>query len=373
MILSIESSCDDSSLAITEITNAKLLFHQKISQDNIHSRYGGVVPEIASRLHTQSLPTILKQAKEFLGDFSKLKAIAVTTEPGLSVSLIEGLMMAKILALSLQIPLLSINHLIGHFYSLFINQQQAIFPMSVLLVSGGHTQILRAHDPAHFEIIAQSSDDSFGESFDKVAKMLGLGYPGGPIIESYAKQYPKHLTLAPLPLPLKNKQSLGFSFSGLKNATRLLIESLENKHISHHIDSIQTTIPKKSNSTYTESKNAQKLQFVCASFQQAAIAHICNQIERYFKQSVSGKRVLDFAIVGGASSNLALRSAIETLCHTFGARLHLAPLEFCTDNAAMIGRAGIAEYQARHFMDIERLDISPRSTTKLLYQANTIY
>lgn len=353
MLLSIESSCDDSSLALTDIASAKLVFHHKISQDSAHSVYGGVVPEIASRLHTKGLPEILAILKGELGDFTRLKAVAITTEPGLSVSLIEGLMMAKLLALSLRIPLIAINHLIGHFYSLFINQREAIFPMSVLLVSGGHTQIMQARSEEEFLIIAQSLDDSFGESFDKVAKMLSLGYPGGPIIESYASKLSPTTRIHSLPLPLKDKR--GFSFSGLKNATRLLIESLS----SHDPSKVDSRL--KVDSSLNESDKA----LVCASFQKAAIAHISNQVEKYLKHK-NNDGIRDFAIVGGASSNASLRAEIERLCTRFGLRLHLAPLEFCADNAAMIGRAAIPEWQKGAFADSIAQEVSPRSTTNYL-------
>ena len=350
MILSIESSCDDSSIAITRIKDSALLYHKKLSQESQHSQYGGVVPELASRLHTEFLPLVLQDAKAFLGDFSGLKAIAVTTEPGLSVSLIEGLTMAKTLCLGLQIPIITINHLIGHFYSLFINQHQCTFPMSVLLVSGGHTQIIEAISPTCFKIIAKSMDDSFGECFDKVAKMLNLGYPGGPIIEQYAKAYhnsatytqsldkDSEKTLAPLPLPLKHDKTISFSFSGLKNATRLMIQN--------QLDS--------------QSLNDELRAYMCASFQQAAIEHICDKTHRYFKTT----QIKNFAIVGGASANEALRTAIQQICDTYHAKLFLAPLEFCQDNAAMIGRAGVEEFKAGHFSDIFECDISPKTTSK---------
>lgn len=347
MLLSIESSCDDSSIALTEIASARLVFHHKISQDSAHSVYGGVVPEIASRLHTKGLPQILAMVQEFLGDFTRLKAVAITTEPGLSVSLIEGLMMAKLLALHLHIPLISINHLIGHFYSLFINQCEVTFPMSVLLVSGGHTQIIEAQNAQRFCVIAQSLDDSFGESFDKVAKMLSLGYPGGPIIESYASKLSPTTKIHSLPLPLKDRH--GFSFSGLKNATRLLIESLHAQK-DHSLDS-----------HLSESDKA----LVCASFQQAAIAHITNQVEKYLKHKKHPK-IRHFAIVGGASSNAVLRAEIARLCMHFELSLHLAPLEFCTDNAAMIGRAAIPEWEMGRFADVIAQEVSPRSSTEYL-------
>src|SRR5210317_1451198 len=182
MILSIESSCDDSSIAITEIATKKILYHKKISQEAEHSCYGGVVPELASRLHAVALPEILQETKPY---FQKLKAIAVTNQPGLGVTLLEGIAMAKTLSSLLDIPLIPVHHLKGHIYSLFI-EKEATFPLLVLLISGGHTQVIRVESFERMEILATSMDDSVGESFDKCAKMMGLGYPGGPLIEALA-------------------------------------------------------------------------------------------------------------------------------------------------------------------------------------------
>ncbi|WP_300900218.1 tRNA (adenosine(37)-N6)-threonylcarbamoyltransferase complex transferase subunit TsaD, partial [Helicobacter rodentium] len=200
MILSIESSCDDSSIALTQIDSKQLIFHQKVSQEKNHSCFGGVVPELASRLHAETLPLILEKTKTYLKD---VQAIAVTTEPGLNVTLLEGVMMAKTLAYALNVPLIGVNHLKGHLYSLFL-ESAAIFPLGVLLVSGGHTMLLEAKGFHDIRICAQSLDDSFGESFDKVAKMLNLGYPGGPIVESYAKKGLRDFFT--LPIPLKSKK-----------------------------------------------------------------------------------------------------------------------------------------------------------------------
>lgn len=340
MILSIESSCDDSSLALTSIKDCKLLFHQKISQEKEHSPHGGVVPELASRLHAQKLPLILKNLKDFLQDLSCIKAIAITNEPGLSVTLIEGLMMAKTLALSLEIPLLAINHLKGHVYSLFINQTACIFPLSVLLVSGGHTMILEVKQDSlkpQFKVIAQSKDDSFGESFDKVSKMLGLGYPGGPIIQSLAMHATEELYS--LPIPLRHNKELSFSFSGLKNAVRVEIEK-QGEHL-----------------------NASALAY---AFQKSACAHILQKCELYFQnQQTQNNNIKHFAIVGGAGANLFLREKIQALCEKYSYELLLSPLEFCSDNAAMIGRAGIEEWKAKNFSDILSLEVSPRNTQLL--------
>lgn len=446
LILSIESSCDDSSLALTDIDTYALIYHRKISQESAHNVYGGVVPEIASRLHCESLPLVLADMKAFLSSrseylresdlrksdsykngscedlreglrgenpFGAIRAIAITTQPGLSVSLLQGLMMAKTLCASLNVPIISINHLIGHFYSLFIGKSYATMPMSVLLVSGGHTQILEANRTDDFVVVASSKDDSFGECFDKVSKMLNLGYPGGSIIEQYAKKHEKIsksteanaknstnqsddlCELSPLPLPLKSSKELAFSFSGLKNATRLLIQSFLDSHASSAEiksstksslkSSLDFALNHTSSTTYATSSHKQNLAsnfalnpartldresilsereiaHICASFQEAAISHICDKLTRYFAQKLEQNQpVQTLGIVGGASANLALRSAILDICKRYGAELILAPLEFCADNAAMIGRAGIEEYLAGNFSDVDSLEISPRN------------
>lgn len=346
MILSIESSCDDSSIAITEISTAKLLFHRKISQESIHSSYGGVVPEIASRLHAQELPKILYEAKNFLNNsFSSIKAIAVTTEPGLNITLIEGLAMAKALAFSLNVPLISINHLKGHIYSLFIGKIQGIFPLSVLLVSGGHTLIIEAKNSMEMSIVAKSLDDSFGESFDKVAKMLSLTYPGGPIIEKYAERYAEksHQLTPTFPIPLKNTKELAFSFSGLKNAVRMKILQSQEEGIDINTDEYRSEI--------------------CHQFQHTACEHIIAQIKKYFEQKKEDKHSIGhFSIVGGASANTYLRNKVSELCQSYGWNLLLAPLEFCSDNAAMIGRAALEKYHRGDFANLSTLQASPRSS-----------
>lgn len=331
MILSIESSCDDSSIAVTEIDSKRVLFHQKISQDEDHSIHGGVVPELASRLHARNLPKILDRCKEYL---PHIKAVAVTSEPGLSVTLLEGVMMAKILSISLNIPLISINHLVGHIYSLFIESEE-ILPLSLLLISGGHTLILEIDSKRAIKVVAKSSDDSFGESFDKVGKMLDIGYPGGPIVEMYARDSID--SKIELPLPLKNKKELEFSFSGLKNATRVEILKIK-KERGDELD-------KKSKSD------------ICYSFQKMATEHLLNVTKRYFKS----KKIENFAIVGGASANLYVRERFSKLCCEFDINTIFSDLKYCTDNAAMIGRAAIWKYQNREYIAHKNLKVSPRS------------
>ena len=323
MLLSIESSCDDSSIAVTEIATRKLLFHKKISQEIEHSIYGGVVPELASRLHAEALPKILQSCSEYL---PHLKAVAVTNEPGLSVTLVEGVSMAKALSVALRIPLIGVNHLKGHIYSLFI-EKKTLFPLTVLLVSGGHTQVIEVESLEKMQTVASTMDDSFGESFDKVAKMMQLGYPGGPVIEKLAQEGDRLRYNFTLPL-LQNKK-IAFSYSGLKNAVRLAVEAADEKD-------------------YPD---------IAASFEHIATKHLTYKLNKYF-QNHPPKR---FAIVGGASANLYLRSQIEKLLQPYKATLLLAPLEYCSDNAAMIGRVGLDMYKNNSFTLAKDLHVSPRS------------
>ncbi len=325
MILSIESSCDDSSIAITEIATKKLIFHKKISQEAQHATYGGVVPELASRLHAIDLPNILEECHPY---FNQLKAVAVTNQPGLGVTLLEGIAMAKTIAVTLNIPLIPVHHLKGHIYSLFI-EKPAITPLLVLLISGGHTQIIRVESLEQMTILATSIDDSVGESFDKVAKMMGLGYPGGPIIEQLAKEGDEDRF--DFPVPLRNAKQIAFSLSGLKNAVRLAIEGLGGKDALTHQDQCN----------------------IAASFQKAVKRHLIQKSKKLFKK----EPIRDFAIVGGASANHYLRKAYENLCSEFNKRLHVAPLEFCSDNAAMIGRYALEAYHAQAFVNPYDIDL----------------
>jgi len=326
MILSIESSCDDSSIAITRISDAKVLFHKKISQEAEHAKYGGVVPELASRLHAKELPRILEEAKEYLKD---VKAIAVTNEPGLSVTLLEGVAMAKALSISLDVPLMGMHHLKAHIYSLFIDTDVKL-PQTVLLVSGGHTQIIEARSHTDMEVVASSIDDSFGESFDKVAKMMDLGYPGGPIIEKSALSGDENRFAFPVPLLHSNR--LAFSYSGLKNAVRLEVEKLGDLSENDKCD-------------------------IAASFQKAATEHIFHKTRYYFRKNPP-KSV---AIVGGASANLYLRKTLEALCKTFNSPLLVAELKYCSDNAAMVGRLGVESYENNEFTNLNELLVHPKS------------
>lgn len=325
MILSIESSCDDSAIAITEIATKKLLFHRKISQDAEHSVYGGVVPELAGRLHAKALPKLLESAKEYL---PHLKAVAVTNEPGLVVSLIEGVSMAKTLSVALKIPLIPVNHLMGHVYSLFI-EHGSVLPLDVLLVSGGHTQYMSVDSMTSVELVAKTMDDSFGESFDKAAKMLGLGYPGGPLIEKYAAKGDENSY--ELPIALQDNRA-AFSYSGLKNAFRLKIEEVG-------------------------ALDEQKKADLAASFQKAAVGHIIFKLKQIIKQ----KRPKKLGIVGGAAANKYLRKELDILATKYDFEVLVPKMEFCSDNAAMIGRVGIEAFRQEMFKNYTEIDVASRA------------
>ena len=332
LILAIESSCDDSSIAVIDRENFECLFHKKISQETQHAKFGGVVPELAARLHTTALPQILDECK---GYFDRLCAVAVTNEPGLSVSLLGGVTMAKVLSVALRVPLIAVNHLVGHIYSLFLAEKPC-FDMGVLLVSGGHTMLVKVDKKGFLKVLANTGDDSFGESFDKVAKMLGLGYPGGSLIENLAQSASeKNLHF---PVPLLHSKELAFSFSGLKNAVRVQI----NKHEALN------SAPNLSQSEKSE---------IAFAFEEAAIAHIVDKVGKLFKTH----KFKHFGVVGGASANLKLRERVKKLCDEFECELRLAPLEFCADNALMIARAACSLYERGEFVSFTNDIISPKN------------
>ncbi|MDD7090455.1 tRNA (adenosine(37)-N6)-threonylcarbamoyltransferase complex transferase subunit TsaD [Campylobacter sp.] len=395
MILAIESSCDDSSVAIMKASDFSLIHYEKISQEKEHAKYGGVVPELAARLHTAALPKVILRAKEH---FKALKAIAVTNEPGLSVSLLPGIVAAKALATALNLPLISVNHLVGHIYSLFLEGPIKL-PLGVLLVSGGHTMILGISKTGVISVLGATSDDSFGESFDKSAKMLGLGYPGGPQIQNLALKGDDRAY--DFSLPLKGTKRLEYSFSGLKNQVRLACLELENSRIPYSviprldrgissensrisysviprldrgISSENSKIPYcvipqldwgiSSENSRIPSENSripsQQKANIAASFERVACLHIIDRLKLAF----SSQKWARFGVVGGASANLRLRGMLENLCASYDCELLFAPLEYCSDNAVMIARAAVAKYHNKDFC--QNLEMHPRSSLENL-------
>ena len=326
-----------------------LVHYEKISQEKEHAKYGGVVPELAARLHTAALPAVILRAKEH---FKALKAIAVTNEPGLSVSLLPGIVAAKALSTALNLPLISVNHLVGHIYSLFLSEPIKL-PLGVLLVSGGHTMILDISENGVISVLGATSDDSFGESFDKSAKMLGLGYPGGPQIQNLALKGDDRAY--DFSLPLKGTKRLEYSFSGLKNQVRLACLELENSRIPSEIPSKNSKIPSENSRIPSEQKAN-----IAASFERVACLHIIDRLKLAF----SSQKWARFGVVGGASANLRLRGMLESLCASYDCELLFAPLEYCSDNAVMIARAAVAKYHNKDFC--ENLEMHPRSSLENL-------
>ena len=325
LILSIESSCDDSSIALTNIDTLELVEHLKISQEMEHSNFGGVVPELASRLHALSLPKLLEKIKPY---FKNIEAVAVTTHPGLSVSLHEGVIMAKAISAFLDKPIIGVNHLKGHIYSLFIQKEQTL-PILVLLVSGGHTQLLEVKDYKTIKVLATTIDDSVGEAYDKVAKMLNLGYPGGPIIEKLARE--GNRDRFNFPIPMQNSPLIAFSLSGLKNAVRLQIEALGG----------------------VEAMSKEDISDICASFEKAVAKHLLQKSKKVFKKN----NYKHFAIVGGVSANWFIKDNFKKLCKEFNKQMLEVDLKYTSDNAAMIGRWAIEAFRNGEFDTIDSLKV----------------
>ncbi len=321
IILAIESSCDDTAAAI--ICNGKILAN-KVASQNIHELYGGVVPELASRAHQQNIVPVVEIAlKEANISLKDLSAIAFTKGPGLIGSLMVGCSFAKSLALSLTIPLIGIHHMEAHVLAHFIDDPKPGFPFLCLTVSGGHTQIVKMNDYFSFEILGKTIDDAAGEAFDKAAKILGLPYPGGPLVDQYAQSGNPDKFKFPQPqIP-----ELGFSFSGLKTSFLYFIQKQE-----------------KENPNFIE----ENLADLCASIQKAIILHLMKKI---IKASVQTE-IKEIALAGGVSANSALRKTIIEEGAKNNWLTYIPAFEYCTDNAAMVAMAAHFKYLLKEFEPI---------------------
>jgi N6-L-threonylcarbamoyladenine synthase len=322
IILAIESSCDDTSAAILQ--GQKILSNIVASQE-IHTQYGGVVPELASRTHQQNIiPVVDAAIKKANLKKEDISAIAFTKGPGLLGSLLVGSSFAKSFAMGMDIPLISVNHMQGHILSHFIDEEKDMpeFPFLCLTVSGGHTQIVRVDSPNKMKVIGTTIDDAAGEAFDKSAKVLGLPYPGGPLIDKHAKNGNIHAFEFGKP---KIKE-LDFSFSGLK--TSILYK-------------VQNNMQKNPNFI------TENLEDLCASIQHSIVSILLKKIEKAIQQT----GIKQLAIAGGVSANTYLRSELEKLATTKGYQLYIPKFEYCTDNAAMIAIAGYFKYLDNDFAD----------------------
>lgn len=314
-ILAIESSCDETSAAI--ISNGRVLSNI-IATQSVHEQYGGVVPEIASRAHLQNIVPVVHQALEQAGiSRSQLEAIAFTQAPGLMGALLVGASFAKGMAQALNIPLIGVHHMQAHVLAHLIEDPKPDFPFLCLTVSGGHTQIVLVHSPLQMEILGETIDDAAGEAFDKVAKMLDLPYPGGPLIDKYAQ------TGNPLAyeFPIPNIPDLNFSFSGIKTAVLYFLQ----KQVKLNPDFIKENISD-----------------IAASVQYTIVKALIKKFEKAAKQY----KIRQIGVAGGVSANSGLRKALEELGQKNNWEVFLPKFEYCTDNAAMI--AITAHYKMLH-------------------------
>ncbi|NLK51019.1 MAG: tRNA (adenosine(37)-N6)-threonylcarbamoyltransferase complex transferase subunit TsaD [Syntrophomonadaceae bacterium] len=315
VILGIETSCDDTAAAVV-LDGRKILSNCVASQIEIHQRYGGVVPEIASRKHLENLPLVIEAALEQAEiRFDDLSAVAVTYGPGLVGALLVGVSTAKALAYACGIPLIGINHLEGHIYANFLINPQLTYPLIALVVSGGHTDLLYLSGPGSYRILGRTRDDAAGEAFDKVARVLGLGYPGGPQIEKLAVTGDPQAI--PLPRARLSGNSLDFSFSGLKTAVLNFIQRQKREGINWNPADL------------------------AASFQAAIVEPLVDKTVKALHQ----EGVKTLILAGGVSANVWLREAFQNADLPLGTQVYYPPLELCTDNAAMIAAAGYYRYQ----------------------------
>ncbi|HZH67603.1 MAG TPA: tRNA (adenosine(37)-N6)-threonylcarbamoyltransferase complex transferase subunit TsaD [Chitinophagales bacterium] len=321
-ILAIESSCDDTSAAIC--INGKVLANVSASQ-KIHAEYGGVVPELASRAHISNIVPVvdaaLKRAEKELAD---LDAVAFTRGPGLLGSLLVGVSFAKGIAQSLDIPVIDVHHMKAHVMAHFIDEPRPSFPFLCLTVSGGHTQIVKVTDYNEMEVLGQSIDDAAGEAFDKTAKMLGLSYPGGPLIDQYAaKGNPKAFKFSK-----PNVKGLNYSFSGLKTSVLYQLRDQTKK-----------------NPKFIE----ENLYDICASIQYTIVSILLKTLRKASEET----GIKEIAIAGGVSANKGLRQALGEMGEANGWKVYVPAFEYCTDNAGMVAMSAYYKYLKGEFAPLD--------------------
>jgi len=339
LILGIESSCDETAAAVAEGNKqgVKLCSNVISSQINIHKKYGGVVPEVAAREHVLNILPVIEEALHKAGIkrkevSKKISAIAVTTGPGLITSLMVGIETAKTLAYVWKLPLIGVNHIEGHLYSNFINSSPKL-PAIILTVSGGHTQLVIMKNHLHYKTIGETRDDAAGEAFDKAAKLLGLGYPGGPLLSKQAQQWVtknkgKQSSII-LPRPMIKDISFDFSFSGLKTA--LLYAIRDDKHYKKRI------------SEY------------CYAFEQAVVDVLVSKTIRAAKKF----EVKTIMLAGGVAANTTLRKKLSQEVEKLGLEFLMPEFQYTTDNAAMIATAGYYKLKAKKTIPWQKIQVDP--------------
>ena len=319
-ILSIETSCDETSIAIVK-NGIEVIALTILSQMDTHAEFGGVVPEIASRMHTENITMVLEETlKKANMKVDDVDAIAVTYAPGLLGSLLVGIEFAKVLSYVYDKPLIKVNHLIGHIYANKIGDNLK-FPCLALIISGGHTELIKMTGDYEFEMLGETQDDAIGEAFDKVARVIGLKYPGGPNIERLALSGQNSYKL---PIPV-NDDTYNFSYSGLKSSVINLV-----------------------NNERQRGNEIRKEDLAC-SFQTVAVDELVRKLELGLKNT----NIKNVIIAGGVSANKYLRAEVKKICEKYNATLDLPEFIYCTDNAAMIGAAAYPLYLKKEFADLD--------------------
>ena len=318
LVLGIETSCDETAAAILQ-DDCRIRSNVVASQMELHAPYGGIVPELASRRHLEAIHPVLDRALAEAGvGLADLAALAVTVGPGLVGSLLVGVSVAKALAFARRLPLVSVNHLEGHIAAAFLEFPALTHPFVALVVSGGHTHLYHVPAECEYRLLGRTRDDAAGEAFDKVAKCLGLGYPGGPAIEREARSGDPQAI--PFPRAVFSDRSLDFSFSGLKTA------------VVHYLKGLGRTAPSRGVPPF----GSAELPDICASFQQAAVDMLVERVMRAACDLSIGRVV----VAGGVACNGALRESLEAEAEAEGVQLFIPSPALCTDNAAMIASAG---------------------------------
>ncbi len=333
-ILAFESSCDDTSVAIVD-TSYRVLSNLISSQPN-HQEFGGVLPELASRLHMKNIMHLTRVSLvEAKISMNQIDAIAVSINPGLIGSLIVGLAFAKSLAWSLGIPLITVNHMLSHIFSNYIEHNDIEAPFLAIVVSGGHTELVHFKSETEFQIVGRTLDDAAGETFDKTAKLLGLGFPGGPFIDKLSKEGNPEFVM--FPRAMKQKDNFDFSYSGLKTSVLTYVKSISKDYLEMHKPDI------------------------AASIQAAIIDPLITKSIRYAR--LNGlERIL---LAGGVAANSSLRNNLTIQAAIFGIKTYYPSLKLCMDNAAMVASAAIPKYKRDLFSPLDVNAFSQKGT-KLL-------
>lgn len=342
LTLAIETSCDETSAAVLK-NGREVLSNVISSQTELHKKFGGVVPEVASRKHVENVDMVIQEALDLAGvSFKEIDQIGVTYGPGLVGALLVGVSVAKAMAYALNIPLIGVNHIEGHIYANFIEDPQLQPPFLCLIVSGGHSHLAYVKDYGEYEMMGKTRDDAVGEAFDKVARAIGLGYPGGPLIDQLAKKGNPEAIYFPR-VYLENG-SLDFSFSGLKSAVL--------------------------NYLHTQRQRGKEIivEDVAAAFQQAVIEVLVNKTLEGARQKGTNKIVL----AGGVAANSALRQTLKTEGEKIGIEVKYPSLDLCTDNGAMIGCAAYYNYLKGYTADLY-LNAVPNLKLGEVYENKTNY